>query len=257
MRNKIIIGNWKMNYSLDESIFFIQQLLKIEDLKNIQQKIIIGIAPSYPFLDILKKMCKNTFLIIAQNIHHKDYGSYTGEVSAKMIKSIDIDMVILGHSERKDNFYETDDILLQKILQALKYNIKFIFCVGETLLERKNNHHFNIIKNQIQNTIFHLSSKEVQLGVIAYEPRWAIGSGNLPTYNEIQEMHHYIRNLYSQQYGVLIASQINIIYGGSLNRYNAKEILFQQDVDGGLIGSSSLKINEFINIINSCFNFYQ
>lgn len=252
MRGKFIIGNWKMNYSLDESIVFIQELLKIEYLKDVQRTIQIGIAPSYPFLDILKKMCKNAVLIIAQNIHHHDSGSYTGEVSAKMIKSIDIDMVILGHSERKEKFYETDDILLKKILQALKYDIKCIFCVGETLLQRNNNNHFNIIKDQLQNTIFHLSSKEVQSVIIAYEPIWAIGSGTLPQESQIQKMHYYIRNLFLKQYGSLIASNINIIYGGSLNSSNAKKILSQQDIDGGLIGNASLIIHEFINIINHC-----
>lgn len=251
MRNKIIIANWKMNNSLDESILFIKKLLSLEYLKNAKRKIKIGIAPSYPFLYILKKMCKNHFLIIAQNIHHKEYGSYTGEVSAKMIKSLNIDMVILGHSERRENFSETDDILLKKILQAIKYNIKFIFCVGETFLERNNNDHFNVIKNQIEKTIFHLSSKEIKSVIIAYEPIWAIGSGNIPKYSQIQEMHHYIRKIFIEKYGNIIADNIHIIYGGSLNSSNVKEILSEKDVDGGLIGNHSLKIDNFINIVNS------
>lgn len=245
-----------MNHSLDESICFIKELLRREDLKNVTQKITIGISPSYPFLDILKKMCKNTFLIIAQNIHHKDSGPYTGEVSARMIKSINIDMVILGHSERKEHFYETEDILLQKILQALKYNIKFIFCVGETLLQRKNNDHFNIVKYQIQNTIFHLSSKDMESVIIAYEPIWAIGTDKMPESSQIQEMHNYIRKLFITKYGAFIGSNMNIIYGGSLNSSNIKKIFSQQDVDGGLIGTSSLKINDFMNIINNCLNLY-
>lgn len=251
MRNKLIIANWKMNNSLDESIFFVKKLLSLEYLKNQQERIKIGIAPSYPFLYILKNICKNNFLIIAQNIHHKEYGSYTGEVSAKMIKSINIDMVILGHSERKKFFYENDNILLKKILQAIKYDIKVIFCVGENLLQRNNNEHFNIIKNQIEKTIFNLSSKEVESIIIAYEPIWAIGSGNIPKSNEIQEMHHFIRKIFIEKYGNIIASNIHIIYGGSLNSYNSKEILSEKDVDGGLIGNFSLKINNFINIINN------
>lgn len=238
-----------MNNSLNECIFFIKKLLKLEYLKK--QKIKIGIAPSYPFLSILKNMCNKNFLIIAQNIHHKEYGSYTGEVSAKMIKSINIDMVILGHSERRENFYENDDILFQKILQAIKYDIKLIFCVGETLLERNNNNHFNVIKNQLKKTILNLSSKEVQSVIIAYEPIWAIGSGNIPKYIDIEEMHSYIRKIFLKKYGNIIASNIHIIYGGSLNNDNAKEILSGKNVDGGLIGNFSLKIDNFINIINS------
>lgn len=252
MRNKIIIGNWKMNNSLNECLFFIKKLLKLENLKN--TKIKIGIAPSYPFLSILKNICKDNILIVAQNIHHKEYGAYTGEVSAKMIKSINIDMVILGHSERKKYFYENDDILLKKLFQALKYDIKIIFCIGETLLERNENNHFNVIKNQLKKTIFNLSSKEIKSIIIAYEPIWAIGTGNVPKYNQIQEMHHYIRSIFIEKYGTIIAANISIIYGGSLNSSNIKEILFEKDVDGGLIGNSSLKIEDFIKIINNFIN---
>lgn len=251
MRSKILIGNWKMNNSLNESILFINQLLKLEYLKNKKNDIQIGIAPSYPFLYILKNICKNNFLIIAQNIHHKESGSYTGEVSAQMIKSINIDMVILGHSERRKYFYETNDILLTKILQALKYDIKFIFCVGETFLERSNNNHFNVIKYQIEKTIFNLSSKEIKSVIIAYEPIWAIGTGNIPKYSQIQDMHYYIRRIFLEKYGNIISSNLHIIYGGSLNSSNAEKILSQKDVDGGLIGNESLKIDNFINIINS------
>lgn len=241
-----------MNNSLNECLLFIKQLLKLESLKNTTFK--IGISPSYPFLYILKNICLDNILIVAQNIHHKNYGPYTGEVSAKMIKSINVDMVILGHSERRKLLYENDDILLKKLLQALKYDIKIIFCVGETCLQRDNNDHFNVIKNQLKKTVFNLSSKEIESIIIAYEPIWAIGTGNIPKYHQIQAMHYYIRRIFLEKYGNIIASNLSIIYGGSLNASNVKEIFSEKDVDGGLIGNASLRIEDFMKIINNCIN---
>lgn len=238
-----------MYHTFDTTKFFIQNFLKIyTNKKNIQIKVII--APSYPFLHIAQQICKNTSLYIAaQNMHYADEGSYTGEISAAMLKSIGIQKVILGHNECRKYLYDNEEILLKKIKQALKYKLKIIFCIGETLIERNNGEHFKKIKIQIEKTLFHLSLEELESITISYEPIWAIGTEKNATPKQAQEMHSYIRKIFLTKYNKSTASKIYILYGGNVNFNNAKLFFIQKDIDGVLIGRSSVNVNSFYKII--------
>lgn len=252
MRKKIVIANWKMNHDFHETTNFLRNLLKIFLEKKINHNKEIIIAPSFPFLHISNQILQGTTLkVAAQNIHQMDKGSYTGEVSASMLKSIGISKVILGHSERREFFIEKNDILLKKIRIALKYGFHIIFCVGETAFERNQNQQFNIVKNQLKETVFHCSSDEIRFFYIAYEPVWAIGTGKVATYEQAQTMHEFIRSLFLERYGESVSNKISILYGGSVNNLNAKALLLQKDIDGGLVGNSSLKLEKFLEIIQS------
>ncbi|WP_185882359.1 triose-phosphate isomerase [Blattabacterium cuenoti] len=254
MKKKIIIANWKMNYNFYDTTHFLRHLLKFfnheKEIEKNHQKIII--APSYPFLHISNQIVQGTNIhIAAQNIHDMEKGSYTGEVSAIMLKSIGINNVILGHSERRTYFNETNKILLEKIYIALKNRLKIIFCIGETLNERNNNKQFISIQKQLEQTIFICSVKEIENFIIAYEPIWAIGTGEVPYYHEVQKMHNHIRLLFKNKYGKFVSDKIHIVYGGSITELNCKEFFKQKDVDGGLVGNSSLNINKFLSIIKA------
>lgn len=252
MREKILIANWKMNYDFYETTSFIRNLLKVLFDKKINHNKKIIIAPSFPFLHISNQISQGTTLSIAsQNIHQKNKGAYTGEVSAEMLKSIGIKKVLLGHSERKIYFFENNCILLKKIKIALKYNFHIIFCVGETITDRKKNIHFSVVKDQLKDTVFHCSLDEINYFSIAYEPIWAIGTGLTASSKEAQDMHKFIRLLFLERYGKKVSDKISILYGGSVNDINAKEIFSQEDIDGGLIGNSSLDMNKFLKIIQS------
>lgn len=251
MRQKIVVGNWKMNHTLEETQSFIRGLLKI--LATHQYKVEIIIAPSYPFLHIARQMLENSLLhIAAQNMHEANQGSYTGEVSGAMLRSVGVRKVILGHSERREYFSENDEILAQKVNQALKHELEIIFCIGETLTQRNRGQHFDTIKSQLEKTLLSLSPKELQSIVIAYEPVWAIGTGQTATPEQAQKMHAYIRQIFSEKYGKNIASELRILYGGSVKSSNAKMLFSQKDIDGGLIGGASLKTDDFIEIIRAC-----
>lgn len=248
MNKKIIVANWKMNHDFYETTYFIRNLIKnISDKKNFYEKEII-IAPSFPFLHISNQISQGTALkIAAQNIHYSNNGSYTGEVSTLMLKSIGVNQVIIGHSERRNLFFEEENILLKKIKTSINNKIKIIFCIGESKNERKNNKHFFIIKKQLEKTIFQCSEEHLQYIYIAYEPVWAIGKGITPTIKQIQEMHKFIKSLFYKKF----SKTIPIIYGGSVNDKNAKNILSIEGVNGVLVGNSSLNLNEFIKIIKS------
>ncbi|XOD68077.1 MAG: triose-phosphate isomerase [Flavobacteriales bacterium Tduv] len=251
MRKKIIVGNWKMHHTLEETQSFIQDFLKIYTTHQSQSEIII--APAYPFLHIALQMCKNSPLhIAAQNMHEADQGAYTGEVSAAMLRSIGVRKVILGHSERRKYFFEIDEILARKVTQALKHELEIIFCIGETLTQRNREQHFDTIKTQLEKKILSLSPQELQSVIIAYEPIWAIGTEQTATPDQTQEMHAYIRQIFSDKYGKDIASELRILYGGSVKPTNSQMIFYQKDIDGGLIGGASLKPDDFIEIIRSC-----
>lgn len=252
---KILIGNWKMNNNLIQSINFLKKILKKNYTKNNLFGLKLAIAPSYPFLFLIKKIIKNYPLeIFAQNIHYDDYGAYTGEVSANMLQSININNVILGHSERRKYFHENNNILLKKIYQALNYNFKIIFCIGENEEERQINKHFDIIKKQIESTIFKLNLNQIKNIIIAYEPIWAIGTGKYPTIENITTMNNYIKNIFFKKYGLFDSNILKIIYGGSINHLNCKKILLQKNIDGVLIGNNSLDPDNFIKIIDNCLN---
>ena len=250
MRKKIVAGNWKMNLDKLDSKNLVSEIIEISEERD---NTCIILAPPYIYLQQTINDCINRkdILIAAQNCCSFDNGAYTGEVSAKMLKSIGVDCVLIGHSERRQYFNESDDILNNKISQALMNNLKVVFCCGENIQQREKNEYFDVINNQLSSTIFKLSSEELDNVIIAYEPIWAIGTGKTASSDQAQEMHSYIRSLIQKNYGEEIANTISILYGGSCKPSNAKIIFSENDIDGGLIGGASLKSADFNSIINS------
>ena len=246
-RNKIVAGNWKMNMTIDESNGLINELKQVSE-NNVK----IKIAPSFTNLYYAISLLKNSGIeVIAQNVHSEKRGAYTGEISAEMLKSIGVKTVIIGHSERRKYFNETDTILSKKVKAAIENSLNVIFCIGEELSERESGNHFEIIKNQIKIALIDLNNDEIKNIVIAYEPVWAIGTGMTANINQIQEMHEFIRKLINEKFGDEISDNIQIIYGGSLKPNNAKDIFSLNDVDGGLIGGASLNFSDFHSIIDA------
>ena len=246
-RKKIVAGNWKMNMTIDESNELINELKEVSK-NNVE----IKIAPSFTNLYYTISLLKNSGIeVIAQNVHSEKRGAYTGEISAEMLKSIGVNTVIIGHSERRKYFNETDTILSKKVKAAVENSLNVIFCIGEELSERESGNHFEIIKNQLTNALIDLNNIEIKNIVIAYEPVWAIGTGMTANNHQIQEMHEFIRELINKKFGNEIADNIRILYGGSVKPNNAKEIFSLNDVDGGLIGGASLNFSDFHSIINA------
>ncbi len=248
MRQKIIAGNWKMNNDKEETKSLINSLKSISFSKDVK----VMIAPSYIHLSDAAEMLKDHKIdVLAQNMHFLNNGAYTGEISPQMLKSIGISKVILGHSERRIYYNETENSLKQKIKAAIESNFEIIFCFGEQLSDRKKGKHFDLIKNQLKIPLFHLESNSWKRIILAYEPVWAIGTGETATPNQVQEMHSFIRGLIKQNYNDDLANSISILYGGSVKSKNSKEIFSKDDVDGGLIGGASLDFSEFVKIIES------
>lgn len=251
MRKRIVAGNWKMNNNFEEADELLFELAEgIAELELENQDVVI--CPPALYLEMSTDVgLENGFSVGAQNCSYKDAGAYTGEISASMLKSLDIGYCIIGHSERRKYFNETHEELAQKADQLLENGIMPIFCCGEQLEERESDQHFKIVKKQISDSLFHLSAEELENIVIAYEPVWAIGTGVTASTDQAQEMHAYIRSILTDKYGADAAAEISILYGGSCNAKNAKELFSQKDVDGGLIGGASLKSEDFITIIKS------
>lgn len=247
-RKKIVAGNWKMNNGLQETEILINELLAETNHSGCE----VMVAPSFVSLKTaIDSLIDNDIEVVSQNVHQSNDGAYTGEVSAKMLSSIGIKTTIIGHSERREYFNETHEVLKNKVDISLQNSIKIIFCFGEELKDRKTNNHFNIISNQISESLFHLSSSDWNNIILAYEPIWAIGTGETASSNQVQEMHSFIRNFIAQKYSNELAQKISILYGGSVKPNNAKEIFSMTDVDGGLIGGASLKSKDFFSIVNS------
>ena len=247
-RKKIVAGNWKMNNGLQETKILINELLAETNHSGCE----VMVAPSFVSLKTaIDSLNDNDIEVVSQNVHQSNDGAYTGEVSAKMLSSIGIKTTIIGHSERREYFSETHEILKNKVDISLQNSIKIIFCFGEELKDRKTNNHFNIISNQISESLFHLSSLDWDNIILAYEPIWAIGTGETASSGQVQEMHSFIRNFIAQKYSNELAQKISILYGGSVKPNNAKEIFSMTDVDGGLIGGASLKSKDFFSIVNS------
>ena len=247
-RKKIVAGNWKMNNGLQETEILINELLAETNHSGCE----VMVAPSFVSLKTaIDSLNDNDIEVVSQNVHQSNDGAYTGEVSAKMLSSIGIKTTIIGHSERREYFSETHEILKNKVDISLQNAIKIIFCFGEELKDRKTNNHFNIISNQISESLFHLSSSDWDNIILAYEPIWAIGTGETASSDQVQEMHSFIRNFIGQKYSNELAQKISILYGGSVKPNNAKEIFSMTDVDGGLIGGASLKSKDFFSIVNS------
>ena len=248
MRKKIVAGNWKMNNDIKKSLLLISDLLG----KLPQTEAEVMIAPTFVNLIPSVEAVKNSKIeVIAQNMHFAESGAYTGEISADMLTSIGVKTTILGHSERRAYFNETDESLSKKVDTALKHGIRVVFCIGEELADRKANKHFEVVGNQIKNGLFHLPAEVWQHLVLAYEPVWAIGTGETATPEQAQEIHHFIRKTISDKYGKDVADNVSILYGGSVKPDNAKEIFAKEDVDGGLIGGAALKADDFVSIIKS------
>ena len=248
MRKQIVAGNWKMNNDLAETEVFLADLKK----QVVPEQVEVMIAPSFTNLNhAFKSLREHQVEVIAQNMHHSQNGAFTGEVSAAMLKSVGVNTVILGHSERREYFYEDNSTLAEKVNTAHESEMRVIFCVGESLEDRKNGTYFDFVKKQLSEGLFHVSQESWKDIVIAYEPIWAIGTGETARPDQVQEMHQYIRTTIAENYSKDIADQVSILYGGSVKPDNAKEIFGQSDVDGGLMGGAALKGESFMEIVNS------
>lgn len=250
MRKKIVAGNWKMNLDLSETEFLITELK--EYLPN-EPVVEIILAPPFTNLySVFSAFRETPVKIAAQNMHQEDSGAFTGEISAKMLKSVGAKCVILGHSERREYFGETNAMLAQKTDTALKNEMTVIFCVGELLEHRRKHTHFHQVEKQLKEALFHLETEAWKNIIIAYEPVWAIGTGETASPEQAQEMHAFIRKILASRYGDKISETVSILYGGSVKPTNAQNIFSQKDVDGGLIGGASLKGADFAEIVMAC-----
>ncbi|UNY99039.1 triose-phosphate isomerase [Zhouia spongiae] len=248
MRKKIVAGNWKMNNDLAETRSLITALKN--ELPDTDAEVMIAPAYTnlYPAYEALKE---SQIEVIAQNMHFAGSGAYTGEVSASMLKSVGVKTVILGHSERREYFGEDDALLAKKADAALASGLRIVFCFGEELTDRKSDNHFKVVEEQLKNALFHLDAEAWKHIVLAYEPVWAIGTGETASPEQAQEIHKFIREVLSARYDESLADSISILYGGSVKPNNAVEIFSQPDVDGGLIGGASLKAEDFSAIVKA------
>jgi triosephosphate isomerase len=247
MRLSIVAGNWKMNKNAAETRQLIHEII---DLLPSEVKAQIIIAP--PFVNLMsavQEVGESNIAVAAQNMHQAENGAFTGEISASMLTNIGVGHVILGHSERRAFFGETDQKLAEKVNTALQHSLQIIFCFGEELADRKANSHFDVVASQLQNGLFHIEAAHWEYVILAYEPVWAIGTGETASPEQAQEMHQFIRQLVAKTYGEDIANQVSILYGGSVKPDNAAEIFAKPDVDGGLIGGASLKATDFVDIV--------
>ena len=248
MRQKIVAGNWKMNTNLSEGLA-LATAVNNSTSQKINDALMI-IAPPFTHLAEAKKVLTEVKLA-AQNCASEEKGAYTGEVSVDMIKSTGAEYVIIGHSERREYYKESDEILARKSTLVLSRGLKPIFCIGEVLSEREAGKHFEVVSSQLENGIFHLDEDEFSKVVLAYEPVWAIGTGVTATPDQAQEMHAFIRQQVAKRYNDKLADNTSILYGGSCKPDNARELFANPDVDGGLIGGASLKADDFIQIVNA------
>ena len=247
MRKKVIAGNWKMNMLPNEAIEYIQSFEEL--VKDTENEVVLCV----PYIDLFYclNLAQNTNIKIgAQNMHWEEKGAYTGEVSGKMLKSIGVEYVIIGHSERRQYFAETDETVNKKIKSAFENNLKPIVCVGETLEQREAGKTAEIITNQTKLALDGLTGEQVKNTIIAYEPIWAIGTGKTATSEDANNSVKAIRNEIRNLYGNEVADEIIIQYGGSVKSSNAKELFTTSDIDGGLVGGASLKADEFAKIVN-------
>lgn len=247
MRKKVIAGNWKMNMLPNEAISFIEELAPL--VKDTENEVILCV----PYTDLFYALltAQNTNIKIgAQNMHFEESGAYTGEVSGKMLKSINVEYVIIGHSERRQYFNETDETVNKKIKAAFQYGLKPIVCVGETLEQREAGKTEEIITKQTELALEGLTEEQVKNTIIAYEPIWAIGTGKTATKEDANNSIKAIRNKIVEIYGQMVADEVIIQYGGSVKSTNAKELFEMSDIDGGLVGGASLRADEFSKIVN-------
>lgn len=247
MRKQIVAGNWKMNNDSKET----KTLLEALKQHDCPSDVSVMVAPTFVNLQSSVNHLSNSPVeVVAQNMHQAKNGAFTGEVSAQMLQSVGIKTVILGHSERRAYFNETNALLKEKVITALDNGMQVIFCFGEELLDRQTSNHFNVVEQQLKESLFNLSAQEWSQIILAYEPVWAIGTGETASPEQAQEMHAFIRTVIAQQYPET-AETVSILYGGSVKPANAKSIFSKPDVDGGLIGGASLNANDFFGIVTA------
>ena len=251
MRKQIAAANWKMNLSISEANTLLDQLIAASPNLSANQEAIFAVPTIYIPLATQKLAGINHVYVAAQNCHPKANGAYTGEISAPMLASVGVKHIVLGHSERRAYFNESDAFLAEKTDAVLAAGSTPIFCCGEPLEIRVAGTQNSFVETQLKNSLFHLSADQITKVVIAYEPIWAIGTGKTASSEQAQEIHAYIRSVFAAKYGQDIADQISILYGGSVKAANATEIFSQPDVDGGLVGGASLIATEFTAIINA------
>jgi triosephosphate isomerase (TIM) len=251
MRKQIAAANWKMNLSQNEAESLLGEIVASELKLSANQAAIFAVPAIYIPLAVEKLKGKQSLFVAAQNCHQNSNGAYTGEIAASMYASVGVQHIVLGHSERREYFNETDALLAEKTKAVLAIGSTPIFCCGEPLSIREAGTQNSFVEAQLSNALFNLSAEQIVKVVIAYEPIWAIGTGKTATSEQAQEIHAYIRSVFATKYGHDIADQISILYGGSVKASNAKEIFSQPDVDGGLVGGASLIATEFIAIINA------
>ncbi len=250
MRQKIVAGNWKMNCDLAE----MEELLAgiKNNIGSVPNDVQLMVAPSFTNLHPAFESLRETNVkVVAQNMHQSESGAFTGEVSPSMLKSIGIETVIIGHSERRSIFNETDAVLAEKVSTALKHGMTVVFCFGEELKDRKADQHFEVVKQQLKEGLFHINDADWDKIILAYEPVWAIGTGETASPEQAQEMHAFIRKEIAAAASQKIADAVSILYGGSVKPNNASEIFGKKDVDGGLIGGASLEVSSFMEIVNA------
>lgn len=252
MAKKIVAGNWKMNKTLDEALILVSEVVNmVKD--EVQSDVEIILFPPALYLTTLNTYVKDIpqMSLGAQNIFQKASGAYTGELSAAMVKSVGAKYVLVGHSERRQYFGETNDVLAEKVNIALENGLRPVFCCGESLEQRENQDYIGFVKSQLTDSLFHLNADDLKKVVIAYEPIWAIGTGLTASAGQAQEMHRELRNHLAEKYGQAVADEITILYGGSVGASNAAELFAEEDVDGGLVGGASLKSRDFTEIIKA------
>lgn len=251
MRKQIAAANWKMNCTVQQAEELLNKLEAAEVNLTDNKLSLIAVPAPYLMMAHNKLAAKQNMFVTAQNCYTKKSGAYTGEVSVEMLQSIGIAYVLIGHSERREYFNETNAILANKVNIVLEYNMHPVFCCGEALDIREASTQNAYVAKQLEESLFHLSAEQIQKVIIAYEPIWAIGTGKTASSEQAQEMHENIRNILATKYGQDVANTISILYGGSVKGSNALELFMQTDVDGGLVGGASLNAEEFTTIINA------
>ncbi len=252
MRTKVVAGNWKMNLNAEESAQLVNEISHAIKTLDVGVNRVMIFPPFINIPSAQKATGRDSRVEVgAQNMHQKSSGAYTGEVSGSMLLGVGVKTVILGHSERREYFHETDELLKEKVDAAISDGLEVVFCFGEKLEERHANNHFAVVEQQLKKALFHLKASNWKNIILAYEPVWAIGTGMTATPDQAQEMHAYIRKTISEAYDASLADNVTILYGGSVKPNNAVEIFGKPDVDGGLIGGASLNATDFTAIIKA------
>lgn len=248
MRKIIVAGNWKMNKTRKETEEFFKELVPL--VENATAEIVVGVP--FTSLETAVRETNNTNIkIAAQNMNHKESGAYTGEISPLMLKDLGVKYVILGHSERREYYKESNEFINEKVLSALNHNLKPILCFGETLEERESNVTEKVVEEQLREGLKNVTSEDMLNVVLAYEPVWAIGTGKTATAAQAQEVHKFVRNLLTEMFGEEVSKEVTVQYGGSMKPENAFELMSEEDIDGGLIGGAALQADSFSKLVEA------